>query len=136
MEPVTSHQSPVTGSGESPHKGKTGLRRIWNAFLHSVDGLRAAFRHEDAFRQEIFLAALLIPAALLLPAGGTGKALMIAAVLLVLIVELLNSAVEAAVDRISLENHQLAKRAKDIGSAAVMLSLVNVPVVWLLVVFG
>jgi len=121
---------------ESPHKGKTGLRRIWNAFLYSVDGLRAAFRHEDAFRQEVFLAALLIPAALLLPADGTGKALMIAAVLLVLIVELLNSAVEAAVDRISLENHQLAKRAKDIGSAAVMLSLVNVPVVWLLVLFG
>ena len=121
---------------ESPHKGKTGLRRIWNAFLYSVDGLRAAFRHEDAFRQEVFLAALLIPAALLLPADGTGKALMIAAVLLVLIVELLNSAVEAAVDRISLENHQLAKRAKDIGSAAVLLSLITVPVVWLLVLFG
>ena len=82
------------------------------------------------------LAALLIPAAFFLPAGGLGKALMIGAVLLVLIVELLNSAVEAAVDRISLEDHKLAKRAKDIGSAAVLLSLLNVPVVWLLVLFG
>ena len=79
---------------------------------------------------------MLVPAAFFMPASGTGKALMIGAVLLVLIVELLNSAVEAAVDRISLENHQLAKRAKDIGSAAVFISLVNVPVVWLLVLFG
>jgi diacylglycerol kinase (ATP) len=133
---VTSHESPESRSAESPHKGKTGLTRIWNAFLYSLDGLRAAFRHEDAFRQEVLLAAVLIPTALLAPASGTGKALMIGAVLLVLIVELLNSAIEAAVDRISLENHLLAKRAKDIGSAAVMLSLVNVPVVWLLVLFG
>ncbi len=121
---------------ESPHKGKTGLRRIWNALSYSLDGLSAAFRHEDAFRQEVFLAAILIPVAFFMPAGGTGKALMIAAVLLVLIVELLNSAIEAAVDRISLENHLLAKRAKDIGSAAVFLSLINVPVVWFLVLFG
>lgn len=124
------------GSGESPHKGKTGLKRVWNAFFYSMDGLRAAFRHEHAFRQEMLLAALLIPSALLLPVSGTGKALMIAVVLLVLIVELLNSAVEAAVDRISLDNHELAKRAKDIGSAAVFLALVNVPVVWGLVLFG
>jgi diacylglycerol kinase (ATP) len=121
---------------ESPHKGKTGLKRVWNAFFYSMEGLRAAFRHEDAFRQEVFLAVLLIPAALFMPAAGSDKALMIASVLLVLIVELLNSAVEAAVDRISLENHALAKRAKDIGSAAVMLALVNVPVVWGLVLFG
>ena len=136
MKPVTSHQSQVTGSMESPHKGKTGLQRIWNAFFYSLEGLRAAFRHEDAFRQEVFLAALLIPAVFFLPASGLGRALMIGAVLLVLIVELLNSAVEAAVDRISLDNHQLAKRAKDIGSAAVFVALVNVPVVWLLVLFG
>lgn len=123
-------------SGESPHKGKTGLKRVCNAFFYSMDGLRAAFRHEDAFRQEVLLAGLLIPAALFTPASGGGKALMIAAVLLVLIVELLNSAVEAAVDRISLENHALAKRAKDIGSAAVFLALVNMPLVWGLVLFG
>ena len=121
---------------ENPHKGKTGLRRIWNALFYSIDGLAAAFRHEDAFRQEVFLAAVLVPAAFFAPAGGTGRALMIASVLLVLIVELLNSAVEAAVDRISPEQHPLATRAKDIGSAAVFLSLLNVPVVWLLVLFG
>ena len=121
---------------ESPHKGKTGLKRVWNALLYSFDGLTAAFRHEDAFRQEVFLAAIMIPAVFFLPASGAGKALMIGAVLLVLIVELLNSAVEAAVDRISLEKHQLAKRAKDIGSAAVFIALVNVPVVWLLVLLG
>lgn len=126
----------MTPPAESPHKGKTGLKRVWNALLYSIAGLRAAFRHEDAFRQEVFLAALLIPAALFMPVAGTGKALMVASVLLVLIVELLNSAIEAAVDRISLEHHALAKRAKDIGSAAVMLALVNVPVVWGLILFG
>ncbi|HEX9179006.1 MAG TPA: diacylglycerol kinase [Burkholderiales bacterium] len=119
-----------------PQKGKTGLRRVWNAFFYSMEGLRAALRHEDAFRQEVILAAILIPVALLLPATGVGKALMAGSVLLVLMVELLNSAVEAAVDRISYENHELAKRAKDIGSAAVFVSLVNVPIVWGLVLFG
>ena len=121
---------------ESPHKGKTGLRRIWNALFYSIDGLAAAFRHEDAFRQESLLAFVLIPVAFFLPASGVGKALMIASVLLVLVVELLNSAIEAAVDRISLDNHYLAKRAKDVGSAAVLVSLVNVLVVWALVLFA
>lgn len=130
---LTTHDPRVA---ESPHKGRSGLTRLWNAFFYSMAGLAAAFRHEDSFRMEVVAAALLIPAALLLPASGTGKALMIAAVLLVLVVELLNSALEAAVDRISLENHLLAKRAKDIGSAAVFTSLVSVPVVWLLVLFG
>lgn len=119
-----------------PDKGKTGLRRIWNALFYSIDGFRAAYRHEDAFRQECLLALVLIPVALVLPASGVGKALMIASVLFVLVVELLNSAVEATVDRISLENHLLAKRAKDIGSAAVFVSLVNVAAVWGLVLFG
>jgi diacylglycerol kinase (ATP) len=123
-------------TAESPHKGKTGLRRILNALGYSFDGIVAAFKHEDAFRQEVIVAIVLIPLALVIPAPKVGKALMIASVLLVLIVELLNSALEAAVDRISLENHRLAKRAKDIGSAAVFLSLVNVAVVWLLVLFG
>ena len=121
---------------ESPHKGKTGLRRVWNAMFYSLEGLKAAYKHEDAFRQEALLAVLLIPLAFFLPAAGLGKALMIASVLLVLIVELLNSAIEATVDRVSLEHHRLAKRAKDIGSAAVMMSLANVVVVWLLVLFG
>ena len=121
---------------ESPHKGKTGLRRIWNALFYSFEGLKAAYRHEDAFRQEVWLALVLIPLALFLPVSGIGKALMMASVLMVLIVELLNSAVEATVDRVSLEHHRLAKRAKDIGSAAVLFSLINVAVVWLLVLFG
>lgn len=121
---------------ESPHKGKTGLRRVWNALHYSLAGLRAAFKHEDAFRQEVFLAAILIPLALLLPASAIGHALMIAAVLLVMIVELLNSAIEATVDRVSIENHPLAKRAKDIGSAAVFVALLNVLIVWVLVLLG
>ena len=121
---------------ESPHKGKRGLVRIWNACGYSLAGLAAAYKHEDAFRQEVLLAVILIPLALFLSVSGLAKALMVASVLLVLVVELLNSAVEAAVDRISLENHLLAKRAKDIGSAAVMLSLINVVSVWALVLFG
>jgi diacylglycerol kinase (ATP) len=120
----------------SPFKGRTGLRRILNAAGYSWAGLNAAFRHEDAFRQEVFLALLLIPLAFFLGETGMQRALMIAAVLGVLIVELLNSAIEAAVDRISLEHHQLIKRAKDMGSAAVMLALVNVVVVWALVLMG
>ncbi len=121
---------------ESPHKGRSGLRRIVNAFGYSKAGLAAAYRNEAAFRQEVLLAAVMIPLALFLPASGTGRALMIGSVMLVLVVELLNSAVEAVVDRVSLENHALAKRAKDIGSAAVMLALVNVPITWALVLFG
>jgi diacylglycerol kinase (ATP) len=121
---------------QSPYKGKTGLRRLINAFGYSINGLRAAYRLEDAFRQEIALAAVLIPAALLLPVAATGRALLLASVFLVLIVELLNSAIEAAVDRISLDNHELAKLAKDIGSAAVMLSLVSMTLVWTFVLAG
>ena len=118
---------------ESPYKGKTGMRRLCNAFGYSLAGFRAAYKHEDAFRQEVLLAAILIPLALWLHVAGLGKALMIGSVLLVIMIELLNSAIEATVDRISLENHDLAKRAKDIGSSAVLVSLINVVVVWFLV---
>lgn len=121
---------------ESPFKGKTGLARIWNAFRYSLAGLSAAYRHEDAFRQECLLAALLIPAAFFVPTGGASKALLIGSTLLVLVVELLNSAIEATVDRVSLEHHRLAKRAKDIGSAAVLIALLNLALVWALVLFG
>ncbi len=120
----------------SPFKGKTGLRRVLNAAGYSWAGLAAAFRHEDAFRQEAFLALLLAPLALYLGETGIERALLIGSLLLVLIVELLNSAVEAAVDRISLEHHELIKRAKDMGSAAVMLALVNVAAVWGLVLLA
>ncbi len=118
---------------ESPFKGKTGLQRVWNALHYSLSGLVAAYRHEDAFRQEAWLALLLIPLAFWLPVDAVGRALMIASVLVVLIVELLNSAIEATVDRVSLDRHHLAKRAKDIGSAAVLLALINVLVVWMCV---
>jgi len=120
-------------AGESPHKGKTGLKRVWNALFYSLAGFKAAWKHEDAFRQEALLAAVLIPLAFILDVAAIGRALMIASVLLVLIVELVNSAIEATVDRISLENHALAKRAKDIGSAAVLIALLNVLAVWGLV---
>ena len=120
---------------ESPYKGKTGLRRVCNALGYSLAGLAAAYRNEDAFRQEVLMAVILVPLALFLSESAIARALMIASVLLVIIVELLNSAIEATVDRISLENHSLAKRAKDIGSAAVLLSLVNLVVVWGLPIF-
>jgi diacylglycerol kinase (ATP) len=120
---------------ESPFKGKTGVQRVLNAFVYSVHGLESALRHEEAFRQEVWLAIVLIPIALALDVGGVSKALMVGSVLLVLIVELLNSGIEAAIDRISLDQHQLAKRAKDLGSAAVLISLVNVTVVWTLVLW-
>lgn len=115
---------------ESPYKGKTGLIRLKNALFYSFDGLKAAYTCEDAFRQEVWLAVVLIPAACWLPVPVVERGLLLASVILVLIVELLNSAIEAAVDRIGLESHRLSKRAKDIGSAAVLLSLINVAVIW------
>ena len=112
------------------------MKRIWKALFYSLDGLAAAFRHEDAFRVEVLLALILVPLALHMPVSGVAKALMVASILLVLIAELVNSSIEAITDRISLENHVLAKRAKDMGSAAVMLSLTNVVAVWLIIAFG
>lgn len=120
----------------SPFKGKTGLRRLMNAFGYSLQGFAAAFKHEDAFRQEVFLALVLIPLAVYLGESRVEQALMIASVLLVLIVELLNSAIEAAVDHTSIERHPLAKQAKDIGSAAVFIALIITAVVWGLMIFG
>ena len=118
---------------ESPYKGKTGLPRLSDATRYSLAGMRAAITHEDAFRLELLVAAILVPLGLLLGGTRVEKALLVASVLMVLVVELLNSAIEATVDRISLEDHHLAKRAKDIGSAAVMMALVTCGVVWLLV---
>ncbi len=120
---------------ETDRKHPRGLKHVWHATLTALAGLRAAWQHEDAFRQEALVALIAIPVALLLPVSPPGKALMIAGILLVLIVELLNSALEAAVDHTSLEQHPLAKRAKDIASAAVLLSIANAIVVWGLVLF-
>jgi diacylglycerol kinase (ATP) len=120
---------------EYPNKHRPGLTHAWRATGIALQGQRAAWQHEDAFRQEVLVAAIAIPAALLLPASTIGKVMMIASILLVLIVELLNSAIETAVDHTSLEQHPLAKRAKDIASAAVFLSIVNALVLWGLVLF-
>ena len=119
-----------TESIESPHKGKRGLRRLFNAFLYSLSGLQLAFRNESAFRQELAMALVLVPLACLLHVTPLERVVLIASVLLVLIVELLNSSVEAAIDRIGLETHRLSMRAKDLGSAAVLLTLVLLSVVW------
>ena len=96
---------------ESPHKGQRGLRRLFNAFLYSLSGLALAFRHESAFRQEVALAVVLIPAALLIEVTSVERVLLIGSVLLVMVVELLNSSVEAAIDRIGFDTHRLSKRA-------------------------
>ncbi len=120
----------------SPFKGKTGVRRLINAFGYSLEGFKAAFKHEDAFRQEVFLALILVPLAIYVGKSPVEQALMIASVLLVLIVELLNSAIEAAVDHTSTEHHALAKQAKDIGSAAVFIALSIMAVVWGLLLLG
>jgi diacylglycerol kinase (ATP) len=121
---------------ESPYKGQTGLRRLLSATRNSLEGFVAAVRHEDAFRQELIAASVLIPLALWVGRNGYERALLVASVLFVLVVELLNSAVEATVDRISFDNHRLAKRAKDIGSAAVMLSIATAAAVWLLILLS
>ena len=115
---------------EADRKHPRGLTHVWHATLTALAGLRAAWQFEDAFRQEVLIAAIAIPVALFLPVTTTGKALMITSILLVLIVELLNSALEAAVDHTSLERHPLAKRAKDVASAAVLMSIVNALVMW------
>jgi diacylglycerol kinase (ATP) len=115
-------------------KGRGGLQRVLNATRYSLDGLRAAWAHEDAFRQEILLAAILIPVALLLPLSAVEKVLLVGVVVLVLIVELLNTGIEAAVDRDSLEINPLGKRAKDFGSAAVMLALLFAAGTWIAII--
>jgi diacylglycerol kinase (ATP) len=115
-------------------KGSRGLQRALNATRYSADGLRAAWQHEEAFRQEVALAAVMIPVGLFLPVGVIEKILLIGVVVLVLIVELLNSAIETAVDRDSMEINPLGKRAKDICSAAVMLSMLLAGGTWIAII--
>ena len=112
-------------------KGRTGIDRILHAAGYSWNGLRAAYTGESAFRQETWLAVVLLPAAFWVGRGWTEVALLAGSVLLVMIVELLNSGIEAAVDRVSYERHDLSKRAKDLGSAAVLLSLLLCGGIWL-----
>ena len=118
---------------EKSIQGKTGLRRLINAFGYSIAGTFAAFKHEDAFRQEVYLSLVLIPLAIYLGGTPIEQGLMISSILLIIIVELINSSIEATVDRISVKRHKLAKRAKDIGSAAVFFSLINAAVIWFLI---
>lgn len=115
---------------ESPHKHRPGLMHAWRAMGIALQGLRAALVHEDAFRQEVLVAAIAIPVALFSDADVTGKALLVGSIFLVLIIELVNSALEAAVDHTSLERHPLAGRAKDIASAAVFVSILNAMAIW------
>ena len=119
---------------ESPYKSVGGLGRIRDALTYSLRGLALALRIESAFRQELMLAAVLLPSAILLALPAIETVVLIGSVVMVLIVELVNSSIEAAVDRISLDHHRLSGRAKDLGSAAVFLALMLCLVTWLLVV--
>jgi diacylglycerol kinase (ATP) len=117
-------------------QGTSGFSRLAKATKFSCQGFKAAFANEAAFRQEVFLATVLTPLGLYLGDNGLERALLISVVLLVLIIELINSGIEAIVDRIGTEKHELSGRAKDVGSAAVLLSLVNVVVVWVFVLIN
>jgi diacylglycerol kinase (ATP) len=123
-------------SGFESYKGKTGLTRLWNALGYSRDGIKAAWKNEAAFREEILLAAIAIPLAFFLGQTGVDRAILVGSILLILIVEILNSSIEAIVDKASPETHELAKRAKDMGSAAVLFSLINAAIIWGCVLWG
>ena len=118
---------------DNPHKGNKGITRAFRAAINSWNGLIYAYKEESAFRQELALSLILIPLAIYLPVTPVEKILLIASVILVLITELLNSSVEAAIDRISFEVHDLSKRAKDFGSAAVMLALLLCALTWVFI---
>lgn len=120
----------VRDDGESGFKSRGGVSRLVNALRYSLRGLAEAIRVESAFRQELMLVAVLVPLALWLPVGAVERVLLIGVLLLLLVVELLNSALEAVVDRISLAIHDMSRRAKDFGSAAVFVTLALVAVVW------
>lgn len=113
-----------------------GIIHLFQALRWSFLGLGAAFRHEEAFRQELVVCAIMIPLGFWLGESGTDRALLVGSLVVVLMAEVFNSAVEAAVDRIGEEHHPLSGRAKNLGSAAVFLSLINAGVIWLLVLFG
>ena len=123
-------QQPDSQQVHSEFKSKSGVKRIFSAFFYSIDGFRAAWKYEHAFRQELLVVVPGIVAALLLPVTRHEKLALVGVLVLVLIVELLNSAVEAVVDRVSLDRHPLSKNAKDLGSAAVMLAFLLALVTW------
>lgn len=136
MNPDTPVQRPAAPRDSRALKGKRGLRRVANAFRYSADGLRAAWAGEDAFRQEVLLAAAMVPVAVMLPVTLVERLLLVGSVVFVLIVEILNTAIEAAIDRHSFEINPLAKQAKDLGSAAVMLSLLMAGGTWIAILWS
>ncbi|MBC3861875.1 diacylglycerol kinase [Undibacterium jejuense] len=127
---------PVKEQAVSEFKSKSGFKRIFSAFFYSIDGFKSAWKNEHAFRQELVLVVIGIVAALALPVSSFEKLMMIAVLLLILVVELLNSAIEAVVDRVSLERHSLSKNAKDFGSAAVLLTLIIAVATWSVILFN
>ncbi|MGK7735668.1 diacylglycerol kinase [Acinetobacter baumannii] len=120
----------------SPYKGKSGLKRILNATSYSISGFKAAYQNEAAFRQIVLINLVLIPVSFFLDVTRGEHALMIIVCLFAIIVELFNSAIEAVVDRVSLEKHQLSKNAKDMGSAAQFVALSIIVASWLIILFG
>jgi diacylglycerol kinase (ATP) len=120
----------------SEFKSKSGLKRLLSAFFYSVDGLKSAWRHEHAFRQELVVFTIGGIIAMLLPISAFQKLALIGSMVLVLIMELINSAIEAVVDRISLERHPLSKNAKDFGSAAVLLASMLSAAAWGVILFN
>jgi len=120
---------------QSPFKSRNGIARLFRAIRYSVAGLRSAWREEAAFRQELILCAVLVPVAFWLPVSPFERLILIGSLVLVLVVELLNSAIEAVVDRVGVERHALSGQAKDLGSAAVMLALVLAGAAWLTVLW-
>ena len=121
---------------KSPYKNKTGLTRILSAFKNSTDGLKDTFKNEEAFRQEIILTIILTPLAIYIGENHIERIFLITSLILLLLVELINTAIEVAVDRVSYEKNELSKLAKDIGSAAVLIAFLNCFIVWFFILFS
>tara|TARA_B100000035_G_C21036250_1_gene571141 strand:- start:3702 stop:4070 length:369 start_codon:yes stop_codon:yes gene_type:complete len=120
----------------SPYKNKTGLSRIFNAFKNSAYGLKSTFKNEEAFRQELILTIILIPLAIYIAEDNIERIFLITSLTLLLLVELLNTAIEVIINRVSYKKHKLSKLAKDIGSAAVLIAFLNCFIVWFFILFS
>lgn len=131
--PIPTATAPQAEAAPRPDKSRGGLGRLFNALRYSMDGLGSSLKHESAFRQELILSAILVPIAIILPISLLGKALMLGSLLLVLLTELVNSAIEWTIDLVSRQTHPIAKRVKDMGSAAVFLALLHAFLMWGLV---
>ena len=120
----------------NPYKNKTGLTRILSAFKNSTDGLKNTFKNEEAFRQELILTITLTPLAIYIGENHIERIFLITSLILLLLVELINTAIEVSVDRVSYEKNELSKLAKDIGSAAVLIAFLNCFIVWFFILFS